>query len=173
MIGVSFGWAYFKAFDNRQLYLQSQARNEQLYGRLDSTRTNSQALRETLDALLYGVLSASHDLDEIAVPVWYKIYDPAKDEFRMIFVNREYEREFLNGADRIHYIGQLDKMMHGDLWKIYSMNDHLAMEMASPIRVVEPYRKKDGSYGETLNLKWTVQQGSSLYCYGMVLDYLD
>lgn len=173
-VGISLTvlFATGKAFRSDVLYTEAQGQKDVLDGKIDSLRASNEARGETIRVLLSRTVNDSHDLDDIARPIWYKLYDPAGPGFRMMYMNHAYANRF--GVTRFEYLGKTDIEVASDEASEWTAGDLAALRADNPVEVAENWHNhKTGEKGRSMFLKWKVVKGGDVYVYGMELYELN
>ena len=167
-IFLSLGYASYKALDNRRWALSVTDRLDAKQEEIDDLRSNNEVTRANLKALIYNVSAASMDFDDLPMPMWYKIYDHSSDTYRMVYINRAYEKE--HGVDKIEYLGMQDyRIVPEEYAKTWRTNDNKAFWSRSPVEAIEP----DGYGGEIRVMKWRLDKGGETFIYGLQLERIN
>lgn len=166
---MSFFWVSYKAFDNRERYIETQAQKDVLNARVDSMRIENAYAKTIYLTALNKIITNSSDYDDIPLPLWYKVYDKTEDNFKMVYLNRAYEEAYQ--VKRMEYLGKLDTFIYSSsIGEKYQRNDKTAYLNEKPLVFEEEFLKPDGSYGTGKYLKWRIDKGGSSYIYGMELE---
>ena len=95
-------------------------------------------------------------LEGIESPAWVKIYDRKSKQFRMLYINRNYEAAY--NITRELYIGLTDFEIHSEeLAADYYSNDMAIMEKRHFLRVIEQGKNPDSTPGMFIFWKFYIQ----------------
>lgn len=107
-------------------------------------------------------------VEGMGTPAWIKLWDPKANEFRMLYLNSDYESVY--NVSRAFYIGSTDSQVHAaDRAKIYRENDLKIIKSRSFREFVEPALNRNGdttTYEPTHFWKFYVRlpDGRELVC---------
>lgn len=163
-IYASFGWATWKAFDGNRQFVKANERGLAQQEIIDALREAKQKNEASLRSVLYTVSNSSTTLNDIPLPIWYKVYESDKDNFKMVYINNEYEKRYnITAAD---YLGSEDEEVFDDeVAAIWERNDRRAYWSRKPIFANE----KDTMGRFFPVLKWRVDRGNQTFIYGVEL----
>lgn len=118
-----------------------------------------------LRAVIYNIAVASAELDDIPLPLWYKIFDPDEKTFKMVYLNHAYEDRF--NIKRVDYLGKRDfEITPTNVSQDYTRHDMEAFYSRRPIFVDE----KTPNGVPIRVVKWRVDRGDNSFVYGMILS---
>lgn len=163
------GVSTYKAFDYRNKYLDAEAKKDELDERLDISRKEVETLTETYNNVLINLSLDSYSINDIALPFWYKIYDPKADDFKMVRFNRTYEEKY--GRTPQEYFAHSDADVVGEIGEEYQANDRTAFNSGKIEIFYERYIDKDtGKIKIGKFAKWRVDKTSGSYLFGIQLE---
>lgn len=170
-IGMVFSFLIttYKAFQYRGLYIDAEKEKSDLHKRLDGSNEEVKQLTETYNNVLLKLSLDSYQINDIALPFWYKIYDPFTGDFKMVRFNKSYEEKY--GSNPNLYFGKPDPLVIGEIGEEYQGNDKKAYESGKIEIFYERYIDKDdglikiGKYA-----KWRIDKPSGSYLFGLELE---
>ena len=161
----SLAWVSYKAYWNFTLFNETNIRLQEVQNKVEIYKDAKSLAENNLKSIIYNIAVASGDFDDLKLPLWYKIYDREKDEFRMVYLNQEYESRF--NVDKVEYLGKRDfEVNPGDVSKEYEKNDRKAYWSRVPIFVDE---KTPGGVPIRV-VKWRVDKGGESFIYGIIVS---
>jgi hypothetical protein len=149
-------------------YQQEKTENIGLSKKNDLLIDERRLLRRTLDEIVVKVVSDNYDVNDIPMPMGYKIYDKERKSFTMVKVNNSYIDRY--GISNIIYFGEEDKKIHKKYGEQYYNNDIKVINGQE--RIVWSFYENTSKDGNEIGkfLKWKITKGENEYLYFLQVE---
>lgn len=86
-----------------------------------AAENENKALKRTVNEIVVKVVTDNYHIDDLPLPMGYKLYDPVTGTFSMVKVNTAYKDMY--ATSNIAYFGQQDSVVHKAYGNQYKVND--------------------------------------------------